>query len=105
MAVEANANTNCILGLTPIRCASVCARIGVYTGLETLAVDIIDKRTQPVGEACGMNEQLAVLFASAEETVIYIYMIITAILEPELYHSVGLSLYYRVIDLETISIP
>ena len=52
-----------------------------------------------------MNQQFAIFVSAAEEAVIDVYMVIAAILETELNHSIGLSLYYRIIDLETIGIP
>ena len=105
MAVETHAYTDCILRIAPIRRTCIRTGIGIYTGLQALAVNVIDKRTKTVRETCRMNQEFAIFVATAEEAVIDVYMVIAAILKTELNHSIGLSLYYRIIDLETIGIP
>ena len=52
-----------------------------------------------------MNEQVAISIATAKETIVDIYVVITAILETEFNHCIGLSLDDRIIDLETVGIP
>ena len=105
MAIETYTTANLILWLTPVRCTSIASGIGIDTGLQALAVDIIHKATQSVRETCGVNEQVTLGITATKETVVDVYVVITAILETELHHSIGLSLDYRIIDLETIGIP
>jgi hypothetical protein len=81
MAIETYSASDFILRLAPIRSTCVAAGIAVDSGFESFAVYVVYKGTQSVGETVWVNEKVAVGVASAEETVVYIDVVVSALHE------------------------
>ena len=80
-------------------------RIRIDTCLEALAVDVVYQWTQSIGETCGVDEQLALLVATAKEAIVDVDVVVSTLFESEVHHRIGLRFQHRVVDLIAIGVP
>ena len=86
--------------------AGVASRIAIDARLESFGMDGVGHGFQSVGEACGMDEQLARrLIAPAEETIVDVDVVVAHVLESFRHHGVGLEPDKGFVDIDAESVP
>jgi hypothetical protein len=103
MAVQADAYP---IGIgIPKRTAGIGSGIGVDTGFQTEAMDVVSHIFDAFGETFRMCLQSPFLITVSEETVVDVNVTVAGILQPERYHGFGLLFDKIFADVDTVGVP
>ena len=103
MAVQADAYP---IGIgIPKRTAGVGSGIGVDTGFQSEAVNVVGYTLDAVWETFGVGLQYPLFVAVSEEAVVDVDVPIADIFQSERYHGFGLPFDEAFVDVDAVSVP